>query len=76
MKFTVGRKAPVKMLQCVGKKAPSQKRREKQVRLSACAARVFVEANQTTDHRSPPPSDRLSRHQHFELRQHISIIPI
>ncbi|HNU99811.1 MAG TPA: hypothetical protein PKK20_07705 [Verrucomicrobiota bacterium] len=48
MRFTVERKALVKMLQCVGKKAPSQKRREKQVRLSACAARVFVEANETT----------------------------
>ena len=48
MKFTVERKALVKMLQCVGKKHPTQTRRDKQVRLSACAARVFVEANQTT----------------------------
>ena len=48
MKFTIERKALVKMLQCVGKKHPTQTRRDKQVRLSACAARVFVEANQTT----------------------------
>ena len=48
MRFTVERKALVKMVQCVGKKVPSQKRRENRVRLSACAARVFVEANQTT----------------------------
>jgi hypothetical protein len=48
MKFTVDRKALVKMLQCVGKKHPTQTRRDKQVRLSACAARVFVETNQTT----------------------------
>ncbi len=40
MKFTVELKALIKMLQCVGKKAPAQKRREKQVRLSACAARM------------------------------------
>jgi hypothetical protein len=48
MKFTVDRAALVKMLQSVAKKAPAQKRRDKNVRLSACAARVFVEANQTT----------------------------
>ena len=48
MKFTVERKALVKMLQCVGKKHPTQTRRDKQVRLYACAARVFVDANHTT----------------------------
>jgi len=48
MKFTIELPTLVKMLQCVGKKAPAQKRRDKQVRLFACAARVFVEANQTT----------------------------
>jgi hypothetical protein len=36
------------MLVSVGKKSPASKRRDKIVRLSACAARVFVEANQTT----------------------------
>ena len=48
MKFTVERKLLVKMLQCIGKKHPTQTRRDEQVLLSACAARVFVEANQTT----------------------------
>ena len=43
----VERAALVKMLQCVGTKAPAQKRRDKQIRLFACAARVFVEANET-----------------------------
>jgi hypothetical protein len=33
MKFTVERKALVKMPQCVGKKAPSQNRREKPAHL-------------------------------------------
>jgi hypothetical protein len=40
MKFTVERKALVKMLQCVGKKHPTQTRRDKQVRLFACTARA------------------------------------
>ena len=48
MKFTVERAVPVKMLELVGKKTPTQKRRDKSVRLSACAARVFVEANDST----------------------------
>ncbi len=48
MRFTVERAALVKMLELVGKKMPGQKRRDKSVRLSACAARVFVEGNQTT----------------------------
>ncbi len=38
----------VKMLELVGKKMPAKKRRDMMVRLSACAARVFVEANETT----------------------------
>jgi hypothetical protein len=42
MKFTVEREALVKMLQYVGKKHPTQTRHDKQVRLSACAARVFA----------------------------------
>lgn len=48
MKFTVERAALVKMLELVGKKMPGQKRRDKTVRLSACAARVFVEGNDST----------------------------
>jgi len=36
------------MLELIGKKTPTQKRRDKQVRLFACAARVFVEANEST----------------------------
>ena len=41
MKFTVERKALVKMLQCVGKKHPTQTRRDKQVRLFALQHEVF-----------------------------------
>ena len=48
MKFTVERAALVKMLKLTGGKSPSQKRRDRLVRLSACAARVFVEANEMT----------------------------
>ena len=48
MKFTVERAALVKMLELVGKPAVARKWRDKQVRLSACAARVFVEANDST----------------------------
>ena len=44
MKFTIDRRALVKMLELIGKKTPTQKRRDKQVRLFAFAARVFVEA--------------------------------
>lgn len=47
MKFTVERAALVKMLELVGKQSPGRKSRDKEVRLSACAARVFVEANET-----------------------------
>ena len=45
MKFTLERATLVKMLELVGKQAPAKKRRDKQVRLSACTAGVFVEAN-------------------------------
>jgi hypothetical protein len=48
MKFTIERRALVKMLEAIGRKAPSQKWRDKEVRLSACDARVFVEANEST----------------------------
>ena len=48
MKFTIERTALIKLLELVAKKMPGQKRRDKTVRLSACAARVFVEGNQTT----------------------------
>ena len=48
MKFTVERAALVKMLKLTGGKSPSQKRKDRLVRLSACAARVFVEANEMT----------------------------
>jgi hypothetical protein len=47
MKFTVERIALVKMLEVIGRKAPAKKWRDKEVRLSACAARVFVEANES-----------------------------
>jgi hypothetical protein len=48
MKFTIERAALVKMLEVIGRKAPSKKRRDKEMRLSACAPRVFVEANEST----------------------------
>lgn len=38
----------IKMLKLVGKKMPGTRRRDSDVRLSACAARVFVEANGST----------------------------
>ena len=47
MKFTVERRALIKMLELIGRKAPSKKWRDKEVRLSACDARVFVEANES-----------------------------
>ena len=47
MKFTVEQKALLKMLKLVGKKMPYAKRSDPVVRLSACAARVFVEANES-----------------------------
>src|SRR6185295_5518055 len=47
MKFTIERGAFVKMLELVSRKSPSKKWRDKEVKLSACAARVFVEANES-----------------------------
>jgi len=47
MKFTLELPALVKMVQQVGKKMPGQKRADPALRLYACAARVFVECNQT-----------------------------
>ena len=48
MKFAIERAALVKMLEVIGRKAPSKKWRDKEVRLLACAPRVFVEANEST----------------------------
>ncbi|SRR5260221_6998436 len=48
MKFTIERAALVKVLEVIGRKAPSKKWRDKEVRLFACAPRVFVEANEST----------------------------
>ena len=48
MKFTVERRALIKMLEVIGRKAPSKKWRDKVVRLFACESRVFVEANEST----------------------------
>jgi hypothetical protein len=45
MRFTIERKRLVKMLESVRRKLPGQKKKDKEVRLYACAARVFVEAN-------------------------------
>lgn len=48
MHFTIDRKRLVKMLESVRRKLPGQKKKDKEVRLYACAARVFVEANGVT----------------------------
>ena len=48
MHFTIERKRLVKMLQSVRLKLPGQKKQDKTVRLYACVARVFVEANGVT----------------------------
>lgn len=48
MKFTVERKALEKMLKQVGKRMPGTKRSDSVLRLSACSARVFVQANGVT----------------------------
>src|ERR1017187_8587137 len=48
MKFTIERAPFVKVLEVIARKAPSKKWRDKEVRLSACAPRVFVEANEST----------------------------
>lgn len=47
MKITVELPALVKMVRQVGKRMPGQKQADSTLRLYACAARVFVEANQT-----------------------------
>ncbi len=47
MKFTIELKVFIKMVQQVGKRMPGQKKADADVRLFACAARVFVESNQT-----------------------------
>ena len=48
MHFTIERKRLIKMLEHVRRKLPGQKGKDKNVRLYACAARVFVEANSVT----------------------------
>jgi hypothetical protein len=48
MHLTIERKRLVKMLESVRRKLPGQKKKDKEVRLFACAARVFVEANGVT----------------------------
>ncbi len=45
MRFTIERKRLVKMLESVRRTSCGQKKKDKEVRLYACAARVFVEAN-------------------------------
>ncbi len=48
MHFTIERARLVKMLESVRRKLPGQKMKDKDVRVFACAARVFVEANRVT----------------------------
>ena len=48
MHFTIDRKRLVKMIESVRRKLPGAKKRDKDVRIYACAARVFVEANGVT----------------------------
>ena len=48
MQFTIERKRLIKMLESVRRKLPGQKNKDKNVRLFACAARVFVDANGVT----------------------------
>ena len=45
MRFTLERVSLVKMLRAVSQKQPGAKHRENEVRIAACDARVFVEAN-------------------------------
>jgi len=47
MEFTLELPVLIKMVQQVGKKMPGRKPADPTLRLSACAARVFVESNQT-----------------------------
>lgn len=46
MHFTTERKRLVKMLEIIRRKWPGQRIKERDVRLYACAARVFVSANE------------------------------
>jgi len=48
MHFTIDRKRLIKMLESVRRKLPGAKKKDKDVRIYACAARVFVEANSLT----------------------------
>ena len=48
MHFTIDRKRLVKMLEHVRRKLPGVKKKDKDVRIYACSARVFVEANGVT----------------------------
>jgi len=48
MHFTIDRKRFVKMLELVRRKLPGRKVKHKEVRIYACVARVFVEANGVT----------------------------
>jgi hypothetical protein len=48
MHFTVECKRLIKMIEAVRRKAPGQKRRDKNLQLFACSARVFVSANGVT----------------------------
>lgn len=47
MKFTIEHSVFEQMVRQVGQKLPNQRRADTSLRLSACAARVFVESNQT-----------------------------
>lgn len=47
MKFTLELPVLVKMVKLVGKKMPGQRRLDSTLHLFACAARVFVESNDT-----------------------------
>src|ERR1035437_733428 len=48
MHFTIDRKRLGKMLESVRRKLPGVKKKDKDVRIYACSARVFVEANGVT----------------------------
>ena len=48
MHFTIDRKRLVKMIESVRRKLPGAKKKDKNVRIYACATRVFVEANGVT----------------------------
>lgn len=48
MHFTIELKRLIKMIETVRRKLPGQKKKDKFLRLYACAARVFVEANGVT----------------------------